>query len=109
MKKSKAVLRLSGPVGEHDRKIGQINDAVHIDIRDRIASLTRPVMELKGFQRITLHPGETRMVTFPISPEDLSFLDIDMQRVVEPGIFDVMVGGSSDQTESVDLEVIPIG
>jgi beta-glucosidase len=81
------------------------DEVVQLYLRDQVASLTRPVMELKGFRRLTLQPGETQTVAFTITPEDLSFLDIDMQRVVEPGIFDVMVGGSSAQTATVTLEV----
>jgi beta-glucosidase len=78
---------------------------VQLYLRDRISSVTRPIRELKGFTRISLQPGETRSVTFTLTPDDLSFLDVHMQRVVEPGLFDVMVGGSSAQLESVTLEV----
>ena len=75
-------------------------------IHQRIASVTRPVMELKGFQRITLKPGEKKTVEFTITPDALSMLNADMHRVVEPGIFDVMVGPGSDKTVSVPLEVV---
>jgi beta-glucosidase len=82
------------------------DEVVQMYIRDQVSSLTRPVMELKGFQRITLEPGETRKVTFPITPDQLAFLDARMERVVEPGLFDVMVGTSSAQWEHVVLEVV---
>jgi beta-glucosidase len=75
-------------------------------IHQKIASVTRPVMELKGFQRITLKPGEKKTVEFTITPEMLSMLNEDMHRVVEPGIFEIMVGPSSDQTTTVPLTVI---
>jgi len=75
-------------------------------IHQRVASVTRPVIELKGFQRITLKPGEKRTVEFNVTPETLAMLDVDMHRVVEPGVFDLMVGPSSDQTSSVALTVI---
>ena len=75
-------------------------------IHQRVASITRPVMELKGFQRITLKPGEKKTVEFTVTPDMLSMLDIDMHRVVEPGVFDVMVGPSSDQTSNVALTVL---
>jgi beta-glucosidase len=75
-------------------------------IHQRVASITRPVMELKGFQRITLKPGEKKTVDFPITPDMLSMLDIDMHRVVEPGTFDLMVGPSSNQTSTVALTVL---
>src|SRR5436190_11467697 len=74
-------------------------------IHQKIASVTRPVMELKGFQRITLHSGEKKTVEFTVTPETLSMLDTDMQKVVEPGIFELMVGPSSDQTSTVNLAV----
>ena len=64
-------------------------------IRDLVSSVTRPVKELKGFQRITLEPGETKTVALDITPESLAFYDIDMKYVVEPGEFEIMVGNSS--------------
>jgi beta-glucosidase len=75
-------------------------------IHQRVASVTQPVMQLKGFARITLKPGEKRTVTFTITPETLSILNIDMHRVVEAGVFDVMVGPSSDNTSRVKLTVL---
>jgi len=74
-------------------------------IHQRVASVTQPVMELKGFERVTLKPGEKRTVQFTITPEMLSILNIDMHKVVEPGVFDVMVGPSSDKTSTVKLTV----
>ena len=62
-------------------------------------------MQLKGFERITLKPGEKRTVTFTVNPETLSILNIDMHRVVEPGVFDMIVGPSSDKTSTVKLTV----
>ena len=82
------------------------DEVVQLYIHDQVASLTRPVMELKGFRRITLHPGECQTVTFPITPADLAFLDIDMQRTVEPGVFDIMVGSSSADWTAIQLEVL---
>ena len=75
-------------------------------IHQKIASVTRPVMQLKGFQRTTLKPGEKKTVEFTITPETLSMLDTDMHKVVEPGIFEIMVGPSSDHTTTVPLAVI---
>jgi beta-glucosidase len=74
-------------------------------IHQRVASVTQPMMQLKGFERITLKPGEKRAVQFTITPEMLSILNIDMHKVVEPGVFDVMVGPSSDKTSTVKLTV----
>ncbi len=64
-------------------------------IRDKVSSVTRPVKELKGFQRITLAPGETKTISLEITPEHLAFYNIDMEYVVEPGVFEIMVGNSS--------------
>jgi beta-glucosidase len=75
-------------------------------VHQRVASLTRPVMQLQGFDRITLKPGEKRTVDFTVTPEMLSMLDIDMHRVVEPGVFELMAGPSSDQTSTVRLTVV---
>ena len=74
-------------------------------IHQRIASVTRPIKELKGFQRITLKPGEKKTVEFTITPETLSMLNADMHKVVEPGVFEIMVGPNSQQTSTVVLNV----
>jgi beta-glucosidase len=70
-------------------------EVVQMYIRDRVSSVTRPVKELKGFQRLTLQPGETRTATFDITPELLSFYDVNMNYTVEPGEFEIMIGTSS--------------
>ncbi len=57
--------------------------------------MTRPVKELKGFQKVHLDPGETRTVEFDITPDSLAFYDVNMKYVVEPGDFEIMVGTSS--------------
>ncbi|MBN1976146.1 MAG: glycoside hydrolase family 3 C-terminal domain-containing protein [Anaerolineae bacterium] len=82
------------------------DEVVQLYIRDQVSSVTRPVKELKGFERVALKPGETKTVTFTITPEDLSFLDVHMERIVEPGLFDIMVGTSSVQLDTVVLEVV---
>lgn len=83
------------------------DEVVQMYIRDKFSSVTRPVKELKGFKRITLNPGETKTVEFPISFEHLAFYDINMDYVVEPGTFDIMVGTSSENEDlqTVQLEV----
>jgi len=70
-------------------------EVVQLYLHDIVASIARPVQELKRFQRIALRPGEKRSVTFELKAEDLAFLDLNMRRVVEPGAFEVMVGSSS--------------
>ncbi len=81
------------------------DEVPQIYIHPRVSSVTQPVMQLKGFERITLKPGEKRTVNFTITPDMLAILNVDMHRVVEPGAFDLMVGPSSDNTKSVKLTV----
>jgi beta-glucosidase len=75
---------------------------VHDILSERV---TRPVKLLKGFQRISVEPGETKTVSFPVGREQLQFLDESMRKTVEPGQFELMVGGSSKTVQSVLLEV----
>jgi beta-glucosidase len=70
-------------------------EVVQLYIRDVVSSATRPVKELKGFKKVKLQPGESTTITFDITPESLSFYDVNMKYVVEPGDFDLMVGNSS--------------
>ena len=86
------------------RRAGE--EVVQLYIRDLVSSVTRPVMELKDFKRVSLAPGESRAVTFTVTPDKLSFLDLHMQRTVEPGWFDIMVGTSSAKHQTVKLEVV---
>jgi beta-glucosidase len=71
------------------------DEVVQMYIRDKVSSVTRPVKELKGFERVTLAPGETKSIKLEILPEHLAFYNIDMEYVVEPGMFEIMVGHSS--------------
>jgi beta-glucosidase len=70
-------------------------EVVQMYIRDRVSTVTRPVKELKGFQKVTLAPGATQTVVLDITPELLAFYDIHMNFVVEPGEFQIAVGNSS--------------
>jgi beta-glucosidase len=72
------------------------DEVVQLYLRDLVGSVTRPVKELKGFQRITLKSGEKTTVKFVVSPEQLAFVNRGMKMVVEPGTFRVMVGSSSE-------------
>jgi beta-glucosidase len=71
------------------------DEVVQLYVRDVLASVARPVMELEGFQRVSLAPGESKDVSFPLGPQQLRMLGEDMRWVVEPGAFRVMIGGSS--------------
>ena len=70
-------------------------EVVQLYIRDLVGSVTRPVKELKGFEKIFLKAGESRKVSFSITPELLKFYNYDLQFVCEPGDFNVMIGGNS--------------
>ncbi|NQT24712.1 glycoside hydrolase family 3 C-terminal domain-containing protein [candidate division KSB1 bacterium] len=84
------------------------DEVVQMYIRDKVSSIVRPVKELKGFKRVSLQPGEMQTVTLDINPEKLAFYNMDMEFVVEPGEFEIMVGNSSDDKdlETVVLTVI---
>lgn len=71
------------------------DEVVQLYIRQLTSSLARPVIELKGFQRIHLLPGEARKVSFVLSPTVLQSLDKDLHWVVEPGDYSIMIGASS--------------
>jgi len=82
------------------------NEVAQLYIHQRVASMTRPVMQLRGFKRVSLEPGQKVTVDFTLTPEDLSLIDVNKNRVVEPGTFDLMVGASSAETSSIALEVV---
>jgi beta-glucosidase len=71
------------------------DEVVQLYIRDELSSVTRPVTELKGFQRIFLNPLESKEISFMINPEKLSMLDKNLKKIVEPGDFRIMIGASS--------------
>ena len=79
---------------------------VQLYIRDLVGSATRPVKELKGFERISLAPGESRRVEFELPTEALAFYNPRMQRVVEPGGFHVWVGSSSEPELWGEFELV---
>jgi len=82
------------------------DEVVQLYIRDLVSSVTRPVKELRGFQRIHLEPGQTKTVELAVGPEALAFWNEDMKKVVEPGQFDIMVGPNSVDLMHVRLEVV---
>ena len=88
---------------------GKINgeEIVQLYIRDKVSSATRPVKELKGYQRVALKAGETKTVSFTIDAKSLAFYDINMAYCVEPGAFIIMTGSSSNDKDlkSTTLEV----
>jgi beta-glucosidase len=82
------------------------DEVVQLYIRDEASSVTRPVKELKGFQRITLRPGEKRRVQFTVTPEHLGFYNREMRFVVEPGEFRIMVGPNSEDLREARFAVV---
>ncbi|MBN1887613.1 MAG: glycoside hydrolase family 3 C-terminal domain-containing protein [Thermoflexales bacterium] len=72
------------------------DEVVQLYVRDRFASIPRPVKELKGFKRVTLQPGQTRRLSFELQVDQLAFYDEALQLIVEPGTIQVMAGSSSD-------------
>jgi len=76
------------------------DEVAQLYVRDDVGSVTRPVMELKRFQRLTLRPGERRTLRWSLGIGDLAFYDLAMRRVAEPGTFRVFVGTNSAETHS---------
>jgi len=87
-------VKVSFEVGNVGHREG--DEVAQLYIHDLVASVARPVKELKRFKRVTLKPGEWTKISFELTPDDLAFYDINMRRVVEPGWFEVMVGSSSE-------------
>jgi len=81
------------------------DEVVQLYIRDMVASATRPVRELKGFERVTLEPGGSKTVSFVLGPKELGAYDREMKWAVEPGEFQIFVGNSSLAEKSASLQV----
>ncbi len=81
------------------------DEVVQLYVRDQVSSVARPILELKGFERVTLAPGERRTVQFTLGPDAFRFFDIAMREVVEPGLFDISVGADSTRLKTVILEI----
>jgi beta-glucosidase-like glycosyl hydrolase len=101
-----------GPAGRTTASVTVTNtgsragdEVVQLYVHDLVASVTRPVKQLRGFQRVSLKPGESKVVTLPIGPEALWLIDQTMQRRVEPGDFEILVGTSSNTTLKATLTV----
>ena len=110
IKLNTASLRTAGsitvtvPVTNTGSKDGQ--EVVQLYIRDMVGSVTRPVKELKGFQKISLKAGETKNVVFTITPNDLKFYNYDLKFVAEPGDFKVFVGGNSRDVKEASFKLL---
>ena len=82
------------------------DEVVQLYIRDVVGSISRPVKELKGFQRIHLNMGESQTVTFTITPDLLNFYDYNLNEVIEPGDFDIMIGANSRDVRKKTITVL---
>ena len=81
-------------------------EVVQLYIRDLVGSITRPLKELKGFQKIFLKKGESRKVTFTIGVDDLKFYNYDLKWVAEPGSFELMIGTNSDKVNLASFKLL---
>ena len=81
-------------------------EVVQLYIRDVVGSVTRPVKELKGFEKVFLKAGESKEISFKITPDLLKFYNYDLDYVCEPGDFDVMIGGSSRDVKSASFRLL---
>jgi beta-glucosidase len=100
---SSSSVTVSVPIKNISKRTG--DETVQVYVRDKVSSVTRSVMDLKGFKRITLAPGEQQTMRFTLTPASLQMWNDKMQRVVEPGDFDIMVGPNSVDLKTVTLTV----
>ena len=82
------------------------DEVVQLYITRTEVSVTRPVLELKGFERVTLQPGEQRTLTFAIEPDQLTIWNREMQEVNEPGPVKLSAGGSSAELQAIDVQIV---
>jgi beta-glucosidase len=83
-------------------------EVAQLYIRDRVGSITRPVKELKGFRRVALQPGESRKISFVVTPELLKFYNADLRYTAEPGDFWLFIGGSSDTENKAAFSLLSL-
>jgi beta-glucosidase len=98
-------VKVSVDVANTGRRAG--DEVVQLYVHQQVASVTRPVIELKRFKRVRLQPGARTTVEFELQPDDLAFWNLQMKRVVEPGVFDVYAGPNSVDLKKAELTVTP--
>jgi beta-glucosidase len=81
------------------------DETVQIYVHQLVSSVTRPIKELKAFERVTLAPGESKTLTFLLTPEAFRMWNVSMQRVVEPGAFEIMAGPNSVDLKTIELTI----
>ena len=79
---------------------------VQLYIRDVVGSITRPLKELKGFQKVFLKKSESKKIVFTIGINDLKFYNSDLKWVAEPGDFELMIGTNSDQVNKAGFKLL---
>lgn len=97
-------LTITIPVQNTTTRDGE--EVVQLYIRDLVGSVTRPVKELKGFQKVMFKAGERKTITFTLTEEDLAFYRADMSWGTEPGLFDVYIGGDSERVQTARFELV---
>jgi beta-glucosidase len=102
--KGNQTLTVSVPITNNGKVPGK--EVVQLYIRDVVGSTTRPVKELKNFDKVLIQPGETKTVTFTITPEDLKFYNYDLQFDWEAGDFDIMIGTNSAEVQTTRVNWI---
>jgi beta-glucosidase len=90
----------------HNRGSVEAQEVVQLYVRDLVGNVTRPVRELKGFQRVRLKPGERRELAFTLGPDDLAFYGREMKRITEAGEFHAWIGGSSAAELRTEFELV---
>ena len=98
-----ATIRIGVPVRNTGTRAG--DETVQLYVQQLVGSVTRPLKELKAFERVTLAAGESKTVSFTLTPETFRMWNIAMQRVVEPGGFEIMVGANSVDLKSTLLHI----
>ncbi len=83
------------------------DEVVQMYVHHEVSSVVQPVIALRGFKRVHLEAGKSATVTFEMGAAELSILDAQMKRMVEPGAVDVLIGANSAETSGVQLKVVP--
>lgn len=96
-------VQVSIDITNSGKKAGE--EVVQLYISDKVSSATRPVKELKDFTRVSLQPGETKTVKFTITPDKLEYYNLSLEKTIEPGEFEVLIGPNSEELKGVSFEV----
>jgi len=98
-------VKIAVDVSNAGQKAGE--EIVQLYISDKVSSATRPVIELKDFKRVFLQSGETKTVTFTVTPDKLEYYNQNLDKIIEPGDFEVLIGPNSEKLQGVIFKVTP--